>query len=137
LSKSLAKLFYIEQLRTTKDHHRRISNRVSAKFDVSVAEIKDELLAEGYIKLDKVVRMNQGNRNHYFFVLTNKKYVHVEESKKAKTVVIDEFWPCGTKKSSGNAFDLTKSNGIFSTRELSNMSNKGRPNFPITTYSRA
>jgi len=136
LSKSLAKLFYIEQLRTTKDHHRRIANRLTTKFEVSAAEIKDELLADGYIKLNKVVRMGQTQKNNHFYVLTNKKYV--PETEQIKSVVIDEFWPCGTKKSSGNAFDLSKSKGIFSTREIANMSNKGKPNnYPVTVYSRA
>jgi diphthamide synthase subunit DPH2 len=131
-------LFYLEQIEKTKDHHRKIANRLTERFDVSAAEIKNELLADGYIKLDKMVRIERNNRNNYFFVLTGKKFAHVEEPEKIKSIVIDEFWPCGTKKSSGNAFDLSKSKGIFSTREIANMANKGKPNnYPVIAYSRA
>jgi diphthamide synthase subunit DPH2 len=131
-------LFYLEQIEKTKDHHRKIANRLTERFDVSAADIKNELLADGYIKLDKMVRIERNNRNNYFFVLTGKKFSHVEEPEKIKSIVIDEFWPCGTKKSSGNAFDLSKSKGIFSTREIANMANKGKPNnYPVIAYSRA
>jgi hypothetical protein len=135
LSKSLAKQWYLEQLRTKPAHHRAIANRMSSRFNLSAGMIKDELLAEGYIKLDKVVRMGETQKNNHFYVLTGKQY---KDHEPVVVKHIDEFWPCGTKKSTGNAFDLSRSKGLFSIRELSNMTNKGRPNnFPVIAYSRA
>lgn len=135
MSKSLAKKWYLEQLRTKPSHHRAIANRMSSHFNLSAGMIKDELLAEDYIKLDKVVRMGETRKNNHFYVLTGKQY------KDHEPVVVkqaEEFWPCGTKKSTGNAFDLSRSKGLFTIRELSDMTNKGRPNnFPIIAYSRA
>lgn len=135
MSISLAKQWYLEQLRTNPAHHRVIANRMSSRFKVSPGMIKDELLAQGYIKLDKVVRMGETRKNNHFYVLTGKQY------KDHDPVVVkrdDKFWPCGTEKSTGNAFDLSRSKGLFTIRELSDMTNKGRPNnFPVIAYSRA
>jgi len=141
LSKSLAKLFYLEQLRATNDHHRRISNRLATRFDVSAAEIRDELLADGFIELFKVVRMGETQKNNYFYVLTGKQFSYEEEPKPIK-VAVSEFWPCGTKKSTGNAFDLSTAKGLFNKSELAASVNKGKPHnynstVQVIAYSRA
>jgi hypothetical protein len=140
LSKSLAKHFYLEQLRINPSHHRIIANRMVERFSVSPAMVKDELLADGYIKLDKVVRMGETRKNNYFFVLTGKKFALSSEPEK-KIISVD-FWPCGTKKSTGNAFDLSMAKGLFNKTELAASVNKGKPNnynstVQIIAYSRA
>ena len=140
MSKSLAKHFYLEQLRINPSHHRIIANRMVERFSVSPAMVKDELLADGYIKLDKVVRMGETRKNNYFFVLTGKKFALSSEPEK-KIISVD-FWPCGTKKSTGNAFDLSMAKGLFNKTELAASVNKGKPNnynstVQIIAYSRA
>lgn len=140
MSKLHAKLFYLEQLKDKPGHHRLIANRLTDRFNVSAAQIKDELLADGYIKLDKIVRMGETRKNNYFYVLTGKKFVYATEPE--KQIAVDGFWPCGTKKSSGNAFDLSTAKGIFSKTELAASVNKGKPNnynspVQIIAYSRA
>jgi len=140
LSKSLAKLYYLEQLKLTNDHHRRIGNRMATRFEVSAAEIRDELLEEGYIQFQKVVRMGETRKNNYFYVLTDKQYSYTEEPKVQKTV--SNFWSDGTPKSRGNAFDLSTAKGLFSKTELAASVNKGKPNnynppVQIIAYSRA
>ena len=140
MSKLHAKLFYLEQLHTNPNHHRIIANRMVERFSVSAAMVKDELLAEGYIKLDKVVRMGETRKNNYFFVLTNKKFAQSQEPE--NKVFSVEFWPCGTKKSTGNAFDLSMAKGLFNKTELAASVNKGKPNnynstAQIIAYSRA
>ena len=140
MSKSLAKLYYLEQLKLTNDHHRRIGNRMATRFEVSAAEIRDELLEEGYIQFQKVVRMGETRKNNYFYVLTDKQYSYTEEPKVQKTV--SNFWSDGTPKSRGNAFDLSTAKGLFSKTELAASVNKGKPNnynpqVQIIAYSRA
>jgi len=140
LSKSLAKLYYIEQLRLTNDHHRKIANRMASRFEVSAAEVRDELLAEGYIEFEKVTRKSETQKNNYFYVLTDKQYSYTEEPKFQKTV--SNFWSDGTPKSRGNAFDLSTAKGLFSKTELAASVNKGKPNnynppAQIIAYSRA
>jgi hypothetical protein len=140
LSKSLAKLFYLEQLRTNPNHHRLIANRMTERFAVSPAQIRDELVDEGYIALDKVVRMGETRKNNYFYVLTGKKLELSQEPEK-KIVSVD-YWSCGTKKSKGNAFDLSMAKGLFNKTELAASVNKGKPNnynstVRIIAYSRA
>jgi len=140
LSKSLAKLYYIEQLKLTNDHHRKIANRMASRFEVSAAEVRDELLAEGYIEFQKVTRKSETQKNNYFYVLTDKQYSYTEEPKFQKTV--SNFWSDGTPKSRGNAFDLSTAKGLFSKTELAASLNKGKPNnynppVQIIAYSRA
>jgi hypothetical protein len=140
LSKSLAKLYYIEQLKLTNDHHRRIANRMATRFQISAAEVRDELLEEGYIEFQKIVRMGETQKNNYFYVLTDKQYSYTEEPKVQKTV--SNFWSDGTPKSRGNAFDLSTAKGLFSKTELAASVNKGKPNnynppAQIIAYSRA
>ena len=140
MSKSLAKLYYLEQLKLTNDHHRRIANRMATRFQVSAAEVRDELLEEGYIEFQKVVRMGETQKNNYFYVLTDKQYSYTEEPKFQKTV--SNFWSDGTPKSRGNAFDLSTAKGLFSKTELAASVNKGKPNnynppAQIIAYSRA
>lgn len=133
MSKSLAKLYYLEQLSIKKDHHRKIANRLTYKFDVSAADIKTELLQEGYIKLDKAVKNSKTGKNNYYYVPTGKPVLSNE-----KPVTMDNFWPCGTKKSTGNAFDLSiKLCTMFGKSEIARMSQKYNNNNPITIYSRA
>ena len=140
MSKSLAKLYYIEQLKLTNDHHRKIANRMASRFEVSAAEVRDELLAEGYIEFQKVTRKSETQKNNYFYVLTDKQYSYTEEPKFQKTV--SNFWSDGTPKSRGNAFDLSTAKGLFSKTELAASLNKGKPNnynppAQIIAYSRA
>lgn len=140
MSKSLAKLFYLEQLAKTNDHHRKISKRMLWRFDVGAALIRDELLNEGYIKLERSERIGKTSKNNHFYVLTGKKFVHNKESE--KKVSMTEFWPCGTKKSTGNAFDLSTAKGLFNKAELAASMNKGKPNnyntpVQVIAYSRA
>ena len=140
MSKSLAKLYYLEQLKLTNDHHRRIANRMASRFQISAAEVRDELLEEGYIEFQKVVRMGETQKNNYFYVLTDKQYSYTEEPKVQKTV--SNFWSDGTPKSRGNAFDLSTAKGLFTKTELAASVNKGKPNnynppAQIIAYSRA
>lgn len=140
MSKSLAKLYYIEQLRLTNDHHRKIANRMASRFEVSAAEVRDELLEGGYIEFQKVTRKSETQKNNYFYVLTDKQYSYTEEPKFQKTV--SNFWSDGTPKSRGNAFDLSTAKGLFSKTELAASVNKGKPNnynppVQIIAYSRA
>lgn len=140
MSKSLAKLYYLEQLKLTNDHHRKIANRMASRFEVSAAEVRDELLAEGYIEFQKVTRKSETQKNNYFYVLTDKQYSYTEEPKFQKTV--SNFWSDGTPKSRGNAFDLSTAKGLFSKTELAASVNKGKPNnynppAQIIAYSRA
>jgi hypothetical protein len=137
LSKSLAKEYYLEQLALKKDHHRRIANRLTGKFNVSAAEVKDELLFDGFIKLDKTVPTGKMGKNNYYYVLNDKAMISDE-----KPVVIDTFWPCGTKKSTGNAFDLSTAKGLFTKSELAASAFKGSPKnynsaVQVIAYSRA
>jgi hypothetical protein len=113
---------------------------MTLKFDVSAAMIKDELLADGYIKLDKVVKMGETRKNNYFYSLTGKKFKIIEDVQ--ETVVSNYCWPDGTRKSTGNAFDLSRTKGLFKNSELAAAQNKGKPlnyNTPIQViaYSRA
>lgn len=140
MSKSLAKLYYIEQLKLTNDHHRKIANRMASRFEVSAAEVRDELLEGGYIEFQKVTRKSETQKNNYFYVLTDKQYSYTEEPKVQKTV--SNFWSDGTPKSRGNAFDLSTAKGLFSKTELAASVNKGKPNnynppAQIIAYSRA
>ena len=135
MNTSSAKLYYLEQLALKPDHHRRIANRLTDRFNVSAAAIKDELLSDGYIKLDKVV--GRGNKNHYYYALTDKQF-----SLDNKQVALDAYWPCGTKKSTGNAFDLSATKGLFSKTEIASVAFRGSPlnyNTPVQViaYSRA
>jgi len=138
LSKSLAKLYYLEQLKLTNDHHRKIANRMASRFEVSAAEVRDELLEGGYIEFQKVTRKSATQKNNYFYVLTDKQYSYTEEQKVQKS----NFWSDGTPKSSGNAFDLSTAKGLFSKTELAASVNKGKPNnynppVQVIAYSRA
>ena len=138
MSKSLAKLYYLEQLKLTNDHHRKIANRMASRFEVSAAEVRDELLEGGYIEFQKVTRKSATQKNNYFYVLTDKQYSYTEEPKVQKS----NFWSDGTPKSSGNAFDLSTAKGLFSKTELAASVNKGKPNnynppVQIIAYSRA
>lgn len=135
MSKSSAKLFYIEQLATNPNHHRRIANRLTERFNVSAAAIKNELLADGYIKLDRIVGV--GNKNQHYYVLTDKQF-----SLDNKQVTPDIYWPCGTKKSTGNAFDLSATKGLFSKTEIASAAFKGSPlnynsTVQVIAYSKA
>lgn len=110
------------------------------RFDVGAALIRDELLNEGYIKLDRFERIGKTSKNNHFYVLTGKKFAHSKEPE--NKVSMKEFWPCGTKKSTGNAFDLSTAKGLFNKAELAASINKGKPNnyntpVQVIAYSRA
>jgi len=54
---------------------------MASRFEVSAAEVRDELLAEGYIEFQKVTRKSETQKNNYFYVLTDKQYSYTEEPK--------------------------------------------------------
>jgi hypothetical protein len=78
-----------------------------------------------------------GNKNQHYYVLTDKQF-----SLDNKQVTPDIYWPCGTKKSTGNAFDLSFTKGLFSRSEIAASVNKGAPfnynsTVQVIAYSRA
>jgi hypothetical protein len=140
LSKLLAKQFYLDQIKKDGAPHRKIANRMDRKdFGVSPALVKNELLKDGYIVIDKTVRVGETQKLNYYFKLTGKKLSAVHE-KKPQTATI--FWEDGTPKSTGNAFDLSTAKGLFNKSEIAASQNKGKPNnynipVQVIAYSRA
>ena len=139
MSKLAAKQFYLDQIKKDNSPHRRIANRMSRQtFGVSPALVKNELLKDGYIVIDKTVRLGETQKLNYYFKLTGKKLESVEEVKR----IYSDIWEDGTPKSRGNAFDLSIAKGLFNKSELAASQNKGKPlnyNIPvqIIAYSRA
>ncbi len=140
MSKLLAKQFYLDQIALDNAPHRKIANRMDRKnFGVSPALVKNELLKDGYIVIDKTVRLGDTQKLNYYFKLTGKKLSAVQE-KKIETAT--NFWEDGTPKSTGNAFDLSTARGLFNKSEIAASQNRGKPNNYNTTvqviaYSRA
>lgn len=140
MSKLLAKQFYLDQIALDNAPHRKIANRMDRKnFGVSPALVKNELLKDGYIVIDKTVRLGDTQKLNYYFKLTGKKLFAVQEKKTAATT---SFWEDGTPKSTGNAFDLSTAKGLFNKSEIAASQNKGKPtnyNIPVQViaYSRA
>jgi len=137
LSKLLAKQFYLEQMKLKKPH-RIIAKAMYDKFEASPTIIRDELVVEGVIKLISKVFVPASNKFNYFYELTGKNL----ELPKAKSAADALFWPDGTPKSRGNAFDLSTAVGLFNKTEIANSVNRGKPNnynaqVQVIAYSRA
>ena len=137
MSKSLAKQFYLDQMKLKKPH-RIIAKAMYDKFEASPTIIRDELVVDGIIKLVRKVFVKSSNKFNYFYVATGKDM----ELPKQKVAADPLFWPDGTPKSSGNAFDLSMATGLFNKTEIANASNRGRPNnynekVQVVAYSRA
>ena len=137
MSKSLAKQFYLDQMKLKKPH-RIIAKAMYDKFEASPTIIRDELVVDGIIKLVSKVFIPKSNKFNYFYEVTGKKL----ELPKKKIAVDPLFWPDGTAKSRGNAFDLSTAVGLFNKTEIANASNRGRPNnyndkVQVVAYSRA
>ena len=131
-----AKQFYLMCLENGPVSQRKVANRMSHRFDVSPATIKDALLNEGFIELDCIKREGATQKLNHYFKLTNKKFMQVEKVK--AEVKVSEKWEDGTIKSKGNAFDWGKTaKGMFDNREVARMTQKYHQNKPITIYSRA
>jgi hypothetical protein len=96
----------------------------------SSVEIRDSLLLEGIIVLDRTQYDPKSKRTHSFYKMA--------EKKKSNAFT----WEDGTPKSRGNAFDISITKGLFSKNELAAAVNKGKPNnynppVQIIAYSRA
>ena len=137
MSKSLAKQFYLDQMKLKKPH-RIIAKAMYDKFEASPTIIRDELVVDGIIKLISKVFVPKSNKFNYFYEMTGKKL----ELPKQKVAADSLFWPDGTAKSRGNAFDLSTAVGLFNKSEIANSLNKGKPNnynaqVQVIAYSRA
>lgn len=127
--------FYLDQIKSAKGSHRRISNRFSTRFSASPSAIKDALLREGYIELDYVKREGATQKYNHYFKLTKKKLV---EQEFVETTTEVAKWDDGTPKSKGNAFDWkAKKSNLYSVKELVRAQQKYHNNSQITVYSRA
>jgi hypothetical protein len=129
-----AKRFYLDQLKDGPKSHRTIQNNMASKFEVSTAKIRDELIKDGYIVVANYKKMGLSEKRNYSYKLTGKR---LGDSKQ-----LDERWPEGHIKSTGNAFDWRgRDSTLLSRQEIANSRNAGRPTnynpFPITTFSRA
>lgn len=132
------KRYYLKQLESGPLSHRKIMNRMLDKFDVSVATVRNELLAEGLIVLHSVKRIGSTQKMDSTYKLTNKKMI----PNNPQPIVFDGCWPDGSKKSTENAFNWNNGQkSIFSKKDVADSLNKGKPaNYnpnPITTFSRA
>lgn len=132
MSISLAKQYYLEQLKNGPVSHRLIMVRMSNRFEESPAAIKDALIKEGLIVCVKTARQGNG-KLAYYHDLTGKKFVP------EKTQVHSTSWEDGTAKSTGNAFDWrTKEQGIFTKQQIAQMQQKQvGNNKQVIVYSRA
>lgn len=137
MSKSLAKQFYLDQMKLKKPH-RIIAKAMYDKFEASPTIIRDELVVDGIIRLINKVFIPNSNKFNYFYEITGKKL----KLQKQKVAADPLFWPDGTAKSRGNAFDLSTAIGLFSKSEIANSINRGKPNnynaqVQVIAYSRA
>ena len=116
--------FYLDQIKLGKSH------RQIGKLMKSSVEIRDSLLLEGVIVLDRTQYDPKAKRTHSFYKMAEKK-------------TSNPFaWEDGTPKSRGNAFDLSTAKGLFNKHELASSLNKGKPNnfnapVQVIAYSRA
>ena len=129
-----AKRFYLDQLKHGPKSHRTIMNNMASKFEVSTAKVRDELIKEGLIVLDQCRNIGLTDKRNYSYKLTGKRL-----GEKAQ---VEQCWPEGHAKSSGNAFDWrSKESTLLSRQDIANAKNAGRPSnynpHPVTTYSRA
>ena len=130
------KQFYLRCLAEGPVSHRKIANRMSAKFQTSPAAIKNALLRDGLIELHEKRRKGLTNKYNHYYKLTNKKFMQVAEIE--SEIKVSDTWEDGTPKSKGNAFDLTLiKKSMFDNREVARMTQKYHQNKPITIYSRA
>jgi hypothetical protein len=121
-----------------KKPHRIIAKAMYDKFEASPTIIRDELVVDGIIKLINKVFIPNSNKFNYFYEITGKKL----ELPKKKVAVNPLFWPDGTAKSRGNAFDLSTAVGLFNKSEIANSVNRGKPNnynaqLQVIAYSKA
>jgi hypothetical protein len=96
----------------------------------SSVEIRDSLLLEGVIVLDRTQYDPKAKRTHSFYKMAEKKTSN------------PFVWEDGTPKSRGNAFDITLTKGLFNKAEKAASMNKGKPNnynstVQMIAYSRA
>lgn len=128
--------FYLDQMESARNSHRRIANRFSAKYSASPAAVKDALIREGYIELDYVKREGATQKYNHYFKKTGKKFELSPVVNEPKFE--QQKWEDGTPKSSCNAFDWkNKKSNLYSTRELVQAQQKYHNNSQITVYSRA
>jgi hypothetical protein len=97
------------------------------KFSV---EIRDSLLLEGVIVLERTQYDPKSKRTNSFYKMAEKQMFN------------SLIWEDGTPKSRGNAFDITTAKGLFSKAEKAASMNKGKPNnynppVQVIAYSRA
>lgn len=133
------KQFFLKCLENGPMSQRKISSRLSLRFNISPATVKDALLREGLIELDCIKREGATQKLNHYFKLTNKKLKQPKEVEQIKVeVVVKDHWEDGTPKSQGNAFDWSNTaKGMFDNREVARMTQKYHQNKPITIYSRA
>jgi len=129
-----AKRFYLDQLKHGPKSHRTIMNNMASKFEVSTAKVRDELVMEGLIVLDQYKNIGLTDKRNYVYKLTGKKL--------GDKMQIEQRWPDGHVKSTGNAFDWrNRETTLFSRQDIANARNAGKPTnynpHPITTFSRA
>lgn len=133
------KKFFLKCLENGPMSQRKISSRLSLRFNISPATVKDALLQEKLIELDHIKREGATQKLNHYYKLTGKKLV--ESSVKAEKPVTKHpsyQWDDGTPKSQGNAFDWSNTaKGMFDNREVARMTQKYHQNKPITIYSRA
>jgi hypothetical protein len=96
----------------------------------SSVEIRESLLIEGVIVLERTQYDTKSKRTNSFYKMAEKK---------APNSLV---WEDGTPKSRGNAFDITLTKGLFNKAEIANSINKGKPNnynstVQMIAYSRA
>jgi len=129
LTKSQDKSIYLAQIALGKSH-RHIAKNMANKFTFSPTIIRDELLADGYMRLLRTELDKAAKKNYVYYEVVVKDDAPIELDK----------WPDGTKKSRGNAFDLSRSSTLFSRTELATIALHSKAQTiqrQITTYSRA
>jgi hypothetical protein len=129
------KEFFLSCLKDGPMSQRKLSSRLSSRYDASPAAVKDALLDEGLIELSHTKREGATHKLNHYFKLTGKK---LSKQTPVEAVVVSDKWEDGTVKSKGNAFDwANKPCGLFNKSELAQMRQKYHNNNPITLYSRA
>jgi len=129
-----AKRFYLDQLKHGTKSHRTIMNNMANKFEVSTAQIRDELLKDMLIEPDHIKNKTLKDRRNWSYKLTSKKLV--EETQDT------QYWSDGMVKSTGNAFNWrSKESTLMSRQDIANARNAGRPHnynpHPVSAYTRA
>jgi len=129
-----AKQFYLDELKDGPKAHRGIANKMTSRFEVSTAKIRDELVEEGLIAVVSHKIIGSTNKRDYAYKLTGK-------SLKQETPDV-AYWSDGLVKSTGNAFDWRNGeSNMFSKQEIANQRNAGKPHnynpHPVSAYARA